>query len=194
MEFTRGRDASIQVAVQVISVDETIPRSRYVVFRILILKRVSYVESAANVLKSKRGKACRKIWIREVPGQRHEMKRGIEHVHFALMEIGCIQVLARRATINGQTFIDRAVRQRIHVRDDGRDDAASECRDGAVLAGKDKQCRTTVNHKAATAIEHQAGRIPLGAARSWDRKERGGCGADVVERCFSGSVIGNPPR
>src|SRR4029453_10942327 len=68
IEFTRGRDALNQVAVQIISVDETIPRSRYVVFRVRVLKRVSYVQSVANRLNPKWGKACRKIWIGEVPG------------------------------------------------------------------------------------------------------------------------------
>src|SRR4029450_10152158 len=52
IEFTRGRDALNQVAVQIISVDETIPRSRYVVFRVRVLKRVSYVDTVANCLDS----------------------------------------------------------------------------------------------------------------------------------------------
>src|SRR5438034_11661550 len=70
IEFTRGGDALNEVALQVIGVDETIPRSRNVVFRVLILKGVGNVESAVSVLNSERGKAGSTIWMGESPGHR----------------------------------------------------------------------------------------------------------------------------
>src|SRR6266850_8210635 len=114
------------------------------------------------------------------------------------MKIGRIQVLSRRTTIDGQPFIDRTMRHRIHIRDDGHNWVPLERRDCAVLAGKDKPRRsgsadTVVYYKASAAIEDETSRISLRGAHSWNRKERGGSGTDVVERCFAGPVVGDPP-
>src|SRR6266496_650061 len=67
IEFIRGRNAPNQIAGQVVGIDETVPRSRHVVFSVFVLKCVCYVKSAADVLNSERCKPGGKIWIGEVP-------------------------------------------------------------------------------------------------------------------------------
>src|SRR5258706_13117482 len=52
IEFTCRRDTSNEIAGQVVGIDETVPRSRHVVFSVFVLKCVSYLKSTVNVLNS----------------------------------------------------------------------------------------------------------------------------------------------
>src|SRR6266702_980462 len=104
----------------------------------------------------------------------------------------------RCATIDGQTFIDRTMSQRIHIRDDGHNWGSSERRDCAVLTGKDKprwtRPGTVVYYKASAAVKNEARGIPVRAADAGNRKGcRTGVSGDVAQRGFAGAVICNPP-
>ena len=109
---------------------------------ICILQRVGQIDSAADVLNSKRRKSCRKVWIGESSGYRDSVKRAIEDIDFTVMKIGCIQAATSRSTVNREPFINGIMRSGVCVGDDGHNRGALECRDRAVLAREDESCRT----------------------------------------------------
>src|SRR6185503_19053881 len=104
-----------------------------------------------------------------------------------------------RATIDGQTFVDRTMSRRIRIGNYRDYWSASERRDCAVFTRKDKtRCTrscTVVYDKAIAAIKDEARGISLLATCSGNRERRDNSPAThVVECCFAGSVVGDPPR